>query len=63
MKLAEQLSHKDVASQTSAELSALEDKLNKFVALEPCEDSELESAKEVTQRERLTGRFIDYFQE
>ena len=32
MKLAEQLSHEDVTSQTSEELSALEEKLNKFVA-------------------------------
>ena len=32
MKLAEQLSHEDVTSQTSEELTALEEKLNKFVA-------------------------------
>ena len=32
MKLAEQSSHEDVTSQTSEELTALEEKLNKFVA-------------------------------
>ena len=58
MKLAEQLSHEDVTSQTSEELTALEEKLNKF--LEPRAESELESVKEVTQRERQMGR---YFQE
>ena len=61
MKLAEHLSYEDVTSQTNEELTALEEKLNKF--LEPSEESQLESVKEVTQRERQMGRFADCLQE
>ena len=49
MKFAEQLSHEDVTSQTSEELTR---------RLEPRGESELESVKEVTQRVRQMGRLI-----
>ena len=63
MKLAEQLSHEDVTSQTSEELSELEEKLNKFVAWNQAKILNLYSRKEVTQRVRQMGRFTDYLQE
>ena len=51
MKLVEQLSHEDVTSQTSEQLTALEEKFEQIRRLEPSAESELESVKEVTQRE------------